>query len=90
MMTGSCGYRVLARCNSPSPDSPGMRMSETSTFGGSGAVSRAVSASLADAKLRYEMFSRLRAFSITQRMERSSSTIQTVFISYALFWCDRA
>jgi len=55
-------------------------MSESITLGGCGAALRESSASVAEAKLRKSMPSRPIAFSSTQRMERSSSMIQTVFI----------
>jgi len=58
-----------------------MRTSETST---SGALPEsASSASCAEENELYAIPSRLNAFSITQRMERSSSTIQTGFMSMA-------
>jgi hypothetical protein len=58
-----------------------MRMSETSTCGAPAAS--ASSASRAEANELYEMPSRLSAFSNTQRIERSSSTIQTGFMTAA-------
>ena len=60
---------------------PGIRMSETSTSGAP--PESASSASCAEEKELNAMPSRLSAFSITQRMERSSSTIQTGFMSAA-------
>jgi hypothetical protein len=55
-------------------------MSEISTCGFS-PLARAARASSAEPKHLAGMFSRPRAFSSTQRMERSSSMIQTGFIS---------
>ena len=52
-------------------------MSDTSTCGGRG---ERVSASCADENVLYAMPSRASAFSSTQRIERSSSTIQTGFM----------
>ena len=63
------------------PDCPGMRMSEIRTCGAPPAS--ASSASRAVAKELNAMPSRLSAFSNTQRMERSSSTIQTGFMPEA-------
>ena len=83
MMTGMCGKRALIFESSDSPDSPGMRMSDTSTRGGGPASSSAASTSAAELKLRQGISSRVRAFSRTQRIERSSSTIQTAFMSVA-------
>src|SRR5574343_1445899 len=80
IMTGTAGKRVLTSCNSSRPDWPGMRMSDISTCGGSAPCSSCEMASLAEAKLLKGMPSRDRVFSRTQRMERSSSTIQTGFI----------
>ena len=57
-----------------------MRMSLTTTCGVS--VLSAASASCAEAKVLNAMFSRVSAFSNTQRIERSSSMIQTGFIRY--------
>jgi hypothetical protein len=81
MMTGMCGKRALILESSDSPDSPGIRISDTSTRGGGPAPSRAASTSAAEPKLLYGISSRARAFSSTQRIERSSSTIQTAFMS---------
>ena len=78
MITGRVACSVFARCNSLSPDSPGMRISLTTTCGVS--VSRATSASCAEGKVLNAIFSRVSAFSKTQRIERSSSMIQTGFI----------
>ena len=60
-----------------------MRMSDSITAGGCELWSSSASASVAESKLRNGMSSRLSAFSSTQRMERSSSMIQTLFIRHA-------
>src|SRR5438046_7208181 len=73
-MTGTAGCRCLTACSSSSPESPGMRISETRTSGAP--PESASSASCAEENELKAMPSRLSAFSITQRMERSSSTIQ--------------
>ena len=57
-----------------------MRMSDTSTCGGSPLASSCAKASLAEAKLLNGVCSRARVFSSTQRIDLSSSTIQTGFI----------
>ena len=80
MMTGRLACCSFAFCRSSSPDSPGMRMSLTTTCGVS--VSSAASASCAEAKVLNAMFSRVSAFSNTQRIERSSSMIQTGFMRF--------
>ena len=80
MMTGTSGKRCLTLVSSASPDSPGMRMSDTSTCGR--LCWSACSISSADAKVRNAMPSRASAFSSTQRIERSSSTIQTGFTGW--------
>jgi len=59
-----------------------MRMSETRTCGGP--LRKACSASSADENELKAMPSRPSAFSNTQRMERSSSTIQTGFMPAAI------
>ena len=79
MMTGKPGKRDLTVCSNSRPEAPGMRMSETSTCGVSS--SSAAMASRALAKLLVARFSRARAFSSTQRIDSSSSTIQIGFIS---------
>ncbi len=81
-ITGTAGWRCFTALSSSSPERPGMRMSDTSTSGESSSDS-ASSASCAEENELYAMPSRLSAFSITQRMERSSSTIQTGFMSAA-------
>ncbi len=78
MMTGSPGTRSRTVCSNSSPEPPGMRMSDTSTCGLS--WSSALAASRTFAKLRVAKFSRARAFSSTQRIDWSSSTIQIGFI----------
>jgi hypothetical protein len=61
-----------------SPELPGIRMSLTTTSGTSWLNAR--DASSAVAKLLKSIFSRARDFSSTQRIDRSSSMIQTAFI----------
>jgi hypothetical protein len=61
-----------------------MRMSDSRTCGGSAPCSIREMASLAEAKLWNEIPSRVRVFSRTQRIERSSSTIQTGFMILSL------
>jgi hypothetical protein len=78
MITGVDGRRVRSCCMKSSPESPGMRMSLTTTCGAS--PGNASSASCAAPKVRCSMPSRASAFSNTQRIERSSSMIQTGFI----------
>ena len=80
-MTGTAGWRLFTALRSSSPERPGIRISDTSTSGA--LAERASSASWADENELKAMPSRLNAFSITQRMERSSSTIQTGFMSAA-------
>src|SRR5882762_4231497 len=68
-MTGTAGCRCFTVCSSSSPESPGMRISETRT---SGALPEsASSASCAEENELKAMPSRLSAFSITQRLHRS-------------------
>ena len=78
MITGICGWRSFILLSSARPDSPGMRMSETSTCGS--LTASACSTSYAVANVLYGMPSRASAFSRTQRIERSSSTIHTAFV----------
>ena len=78
MMTGTSGCRSLIFCSSSSPDPPGMRMSLTTTCGVD--APSAPSASCAEENILNAMSSRASAFSNTQRMERSSSMIQTGFM----------
>jgi hypothetical protein len=74
------GNASLTSCSSSRPDSPGMRMSDTSTCG---TWPRRVRQRLAGrAKLLAGNSSRPSAFSSTQRMERSSSMIQTGFMVF--------
>jgi hypothetical protein len=80
-MTGRPGCFSLTAASRSRPDSPGMRMSETSTCGLSS--SNAASASRPLAKLRVARFSRARAFSSTQRIDASSSTIQIGFMYFS-------
>ena len=53
MMTGNCGWPAFTFCNRSRPDSPGMRMSDSSTAGGCGVRSSSASASLAELKLAW-------------------------------------
>src|SRR5580698_4645548 len=78
MMTGRPGSFSRTVCSNSRPEPPGMRISDTSTCGLS--CSSAVNASRTPEKLRVAKFSRARAFSSTQRMDWSSSTIQIGFI----------
>src|ERR1035437_6058489 len=82
MMTGNEGKRALTCLSRSSPDSPGIRMSETRTCGGSAPRSSCDRASLAEAKLLNGTCSRDSVFSNTQRIDLSSSTIQTGFIDF--------
>ena len=75
MITGTFGCVSLTFASSESPDSPLIRMSETSTCGS--LTASACCTSYADVKVWYGMPSRASAFSSTQRIDRSSSTIQT-------------
>ena len=77
MMTGICGNCSFTLVSSARPDSPGIRMSDTSTCGS--LTASACSTSYAVENVRYGMPSRASAFSSTQRIERSSSTIHTDF-----------
>src|SRR5262245_45810916 len=79
MRAGRSGKRCFTFCSRASPEVPGMRMSETSTWGAP-LESRASIASFACAKVLKGMPSRASAFSNTQRMERSSSMTQTGLI----------
>src|SRR5471032_1356690 len=80
IITGKPGKRDLTSCSKSSPESPGMRMSDTSTCGVS--TSSAAIASRALEKLLVTRFSLASAFSSTQRIDSSSSTIQIGFMSY--------
>ena len=79
MMTGICGCRSFILFSSARPDSPGILMSETSTCGS--LTESACSTSYAVAKVLKGMPSRASAFSRTQRIDRSSSTIHTALVS---------
>src|SRR3954468_1548712 len=81
-ITGTAGWRSLTVWRSCSPEGPGIRMSETSTWGGP--LLNASRASDAEGNERKAIPSRARAFSNTHRIERSSSTIQTGFIGFQL------
>lgn len=87
-MTGRPGMRAFTLDNSSMPEPPGMRMSLTSTWGSSS--SRAASTSRPEEKLRTLSCSRAKAFSSTNRMEWSSSTIQMGFMRSAFRPCVRA
>ena len=78
MITGSAGNFSFIFCSSSSPEPPGMRMSLTTTCGVE--EPSASSASCAEANALNAISSRASAFSNTQRIERSSSMIQTGFI----------
>src|SRR4249920_396434 len=78
IMTGRLGWRSLIFCSSSSPEPPGMRMSLTTTCGAE--ELSALSASCAEENILKLMSSRVRVFSNTQRMDRSSSMIQTGFM----------
>jgi hypothetical protein len=73
------GMLFLDGCSRSRPDSPGMRMSDTSTCGVSLSKRGQRVASVGE-KLRVARFSRARAFSSTQRIDASSSTIQIGFM----------
>ena len=64
-----------------------MRISLTTTCGRLFAIS--ASASVAEEKVLNAMFSRASAFSNTQRMERSSSMIQTGFMVSSIIFLQR-
>src|SRR3989304_3992535 len=81
-ITGSVGWRCFTAESSARPEVPGMRMSDTSTWGAP--LSSAASASEACAKVLNGIPSRVSAFSNTQRIDRSSSTTQTGFITVLL------
>ena len=85
LVTGRAGTRCLSFFNRSSPDSPGIRTSEISTCGIGAPRSIKARASLAEAKLRKGSCSRARVFSSTQRIDLSSSTIQTGFIDFSSF-----
>ena len=78
MMTGRVGFRSLTFCNSSIPLSPGIRISDTSTRGVPSSSARRHSR--ADPKARTSKPSRVSARSSTQRIDWSSSTIQTEFM----------
>src|SRR5689334_17584531 len=83
MMTGRSGKRCFRAWRTSSPELPGMRISETRTWGAP-AASSASMASFACANVLKGMPSRASAFSKTQRIERSSSMTQTGFILVSL------
>ncbi len=78
MMTGRSRMRALILFSNSMPEPPGMRMSETSTCGCSS--SSAASTSRAFVKQRTANSSRVSAFSRTNRIDWSSSTIQMGFM----------
>ncbi len=78
MMTGRPGRRSLTLLSRSMPEPPGMRMSDTSTCGSSSLS--AISTSRGLVKLRTGSSSRASAFSSTNRMDWSSSTIQMGFM----------
>src|SRR5215475_8870422 len=80
MITGRAGWRSLIFCSSSRPEPPGMRISLTTTCGTE--EFSALSASCADENSWKLMSSRASVFSNTQRMERSSSMIQTGFMVF--------
>src|SRR5258706_1990518 len=77
-MTGICGWFALISDSRLSPAPPGIRMSRTTTSGSDWPSAATASGTLEND--RYGIPSRAIAFSRTQRIERSSSTIQTAFI----------
>ena len=76
MMTGSMGWRCLICFSSVSPSIPGIRMSDNKTSGVF--VANAFSTSFALSKVAQLKPAPVSARSSTQRMELSSSTIQTI------------
>src|SRR3990167_8107257 len=84
MITGRRGYSSRMRASRSRPLAPGIRISEMITSGCWRL--RRLSTPSALSKLWVVMPSCCRAFSRTQRMERSSSTIQTV--SLRLMTCS--
>src|SRR3989338_269770 len=80
MMAGMSGWRRCSASKKSRPELPGMRISLTTTCGGLSFMPR--KASPAVENLLTWMPWRARAFSSTQRMERSSSMIQTDFILF--------
>src|SRR5689334_6312086 len=77
-MTGICGWCALISESRLRPEPPGIRMSLTTTSGSD--CPSAATASGALENDRYGIPSRAIAFSSTQRIERSSSTIHTAFM----------
>ena len=78
MMTGSSGSRALTCSSKARPDSPGIRMSETKTWGVSSWRARITSWLVSNS--RQGNWALDKAFSRTHRIEASSSTIHTGFI----------
>jgi hypothetical protein len=87
MMTGSPGCFSLTLDSRSRPEPPGMRMSLTRICGPSSSVpaSSAASTSRGLVKLRVGRSSRNSAFSSTNRMDWSSSTIQIGFMGHWRF-----
>ena len=81
MITGSFGYFSLIRVRRSMPLGPGIRISEIRTPGQS--FCRAVQAAFPSEKDRQVNPAFVSTFSRTQRIERSSSTIQTSFMSFS-------
>ena len=84
MMTGTSGMIDFSSPRSAKPSIPGMRISLIIALGV--AVLSAASKSSAQAKLLQEMSSPESAFSMTQRIELSSSTTQISFESVMQFF----
>src|SRR6185369_2039625 len=80
MMTGKPGCFSLTLLSRSRPEPPGMRMSLTRTCGPSSSACIACMTSRAFVKLRDGSSSRSNAFSSTNRMDWSSSTIQMGFM----------
>ena len=76
-ITGKPGWRAFTFSSRSRPEPPGIRISLTSTWGGSSvSFSNAPSASETCEKHRVVRFSRASALSSTKRIDWSSSTIQ--------------
>src|SRR5471032_107536 len=76
MMTGSIGWRCLICFSSAEPSMPGMRISDNNTSGVLGAMASSTSLPLSNVVQCKP--APVSARSSTQRMELSSSTIQTI------------
>ena len=77
MMTGISGCASATLVSRSVPEIPGMRTSETRTSGASAPSSNALKTASPRSNARNVIPARVSAFSSTQRMERSSSAIQT-------------